>query len=137
LLPWFPPLPGCHRISSGKGGRDGPYATDGAFLPGLLVPFLRRCSHPVLPIVEKYFGPHRAGRRVAWRNTMSQGTVKWFNTQKGYGFIQPDDGSKDVFVHISAVERSGIGNLNEGQKVNFDLERGQQGKTSAVNLKAV
>jgi len=53
------------------------------------------------------------------------------------GFIQPDDGSKDVFVHISAVERSGIGNLNEGQKVNFDLERGQQGKTSAVNLKAV
>jgi CspA family cold shock protein len=70
-------------------------------------------------------------------DTMSQGTVKWFNTQKGYGFIQPDDGSKDVFVHISAVERSGIGNLNEGQKVNFDLERGQQGKTSAVNLKAV
>jgi CspA family cold shock protein len=69
--------------------------------------------------------------------TMSQGTVKWFNAQKGYGFIQPDDGSKDVFVHISAVERSGIGNLNEGQKVNFDLERGQQGKTAAVNLKAV
>jgi len=66
---------------------------------------------------------------------MSNGTVKWFNAQKGYGFIQPDDGSKDVFVHISAVERSGIGNLQEGQKVSFDLERGQQGKTSAVNLK--
>jgi CspA family cold shock protein len=67
---------------------------------------------------------------------MSTGTVKWFNATKGYGFIQPDDGSKDVFVHISAVERSGMGNLHEGQKLSFDLERGQQGKTSAVNLKA-
>jgi CspA family cold shock protein len=68
---------------------------------------------------------------------MSIGTVKWFNPTKGYGFIQPEDGSKDVFVHISAVERAGIGNLREGQKLSFDLERGQQGKTSAVNLKAV
>jgi CspA family cold shock protein len=67
---------------------------------------------------------------------MSVGTVKWFNAQKGFGFIQPDDGSKDVFVHISAVERSGLGQLNEGQKVSFDLERGQQGKTSAINLKS-
>ena len=67
---------------------------------------------------------------------MSTGTVKWFNPTKGFGFIQPDDGSKDVFVHISAVERAGLGNLNEGQKVSFDLERGQQGKVSAVNLKA-
>jgi cold shock protein len=67
---------------------------------------------------------------------MSIGTVKWFNGQKGYGFIQPDDGSKDVFVHISAVERSTLGTLNEGQKVSYDLERGQQGKTSAVNLKS-
>ena len=66
---------------------------------------------------------------------MAIGTVKWFNGQKGYGFIQPDDGSKDVFVHISAVERSGMGSLNEGQKVSFDLEKGQQGKLSAVNLK--
>jgi CspA family cold shock protein len=66
---------------------------------------------------------------------MPVGTVKWFNAQKGYGFIQPDDGSKDVFVHISAVERAGIGSLHEGQKLSFDLERGQQGKTSAVNLK--
>ena len=65
---------------------------------------------------------------------MSIGTVKWFNGQKGYGFIQPDDGAKDVFVHISAVERAGLGSLNEGQKLSFDLERGQQGKTSAVNL---
>lgn len=65
---------------------------------------------------------------------MSSGTVKWFNGQKGYGFIQPDDGSKDVFVHISALERAGLRGLNEGQKVTYDLERGQQGKTSAVNL---
>jgi CspA family cold shock protein len=65
---------------------------------------------------------------------MTVGTVKWFNAQKGYGFIQPEDGSKDVFVHISAVERSGLGTLNEGQKVSFDLERGNQGKMSATNL---
>ena len=67
---------------------------------------------------------------------MATGTVKWFNGQKGYGFIQPADGSQDVFVHISAVERSGLGGLNEGQKLSYDLERGQQGKTSAVNLQA-
>jgi CspA family cold shock protein len=66
---------------------------------------------------------------------MTIGTVKWFNPTKGFGFIQPEDGSKDVFVHISAVERAGM-TLTEGQKVSFDLERGQQGKTSAVNLKA-
>lgn len=65
---------------------------------------------------------------------MAKGTVKWFNGQKGYGFIQPEDGSKDVFVHISAVERAGMSSLNEGQQVTYDLERGQQGKTSAVNL---
>ena len=68
---------------------------------------------------------------------MAIGTVKWFNAQKGFGFIQPDDGSKDVFVHISAVERAGLGGLNEGQKLSFDLERGQQGKISASNLQAV
>jgi CspA family cold shock protein len=65
---------------------------------------------------------------------MTIGTVKWFNSQKGYGFIQPEHGAKDVFVHVSAVERSGMGNLHEGQRVSFDLER-NQGKTSAVNLK--
>ena len=66
---------------------------------------------------------------------MAHGTVKWFNAQKGYGFIQPESGGgNDVFVHISAVERSGMGNLREGQKLTYELERGQQGKTSAVNL---
>ena len=72
---------------------------------------------------------------LSWSDEMSVGTVKWFNSQKGYGFIQPDDGSKDVFVHISAVERAGFEGLNEGQRVSFELERGQQGRTSAVNLK--
>ena len=68
---------------------------------------------------------------------MATGTVKWFNGQKGFGFIQPDDGAKDVFVHISAVERAGLGGLNEGQKLSYDIENGQQGKSSAVNLKSV
>jgi CspA family cold shock protein len=67
---------------------------------------------------------------------MTIGTVKWFNSQKGFGFIQPDDGSKDVFVHISAVERAGLNNLNEGQKLSFDLEQDQRsGKVAASNLK--
>jgi CspA family cold shock protein len=65
------------------------------------------------------------------------GTVKFFNATKGFGFIQPDDGSKDVFVHISAVERAGLGTLSENQKVSFDLEKGNNGKTAAANLKAV
>jgi cold shock protein len=68
---------------------------------------------------------------------MAEGTVKWFNPQKGYGFIQPSDGSKDVFVHISALERAGLRSLNEGQKVRFDLEQDQRGKTSATNLSAI
>ncbi len=67
---------------------------------------------------------------------MPTGTVKWFNAAKGYGFIQPDDGSKDVFVHISAVERAGMASLREGQHLSFELERGPQGKTNATNLKA-
>jgi CspA family cold shock protein len=69
---------------------------------------------------------------------MAQGTVKWFNGQKGFGFIQPDDGGKDVFVHISAVERAGLSGLNEGQKIAFDLVADRKtGKSSADNLKAL
>ena len=68
---------------------------------------------------------------------MATGTVKWFNTTKGFGFIQPDGGGADVFVHISAVERAGIGTLNEGQKICYELETDpRKGKQSAVNLKA-
>jgi len=69
---------------------------------------------------------------------VSNGTVKWFNAQKGYGFIQPEGGGKDVFVHISAVERAGINGLNEGQNVSFDLITDRKsGKTSAGNLRTV
>jgi cold shock protein len=67
---------------------------------------------------------------------MTTGTVKWFNGQKGYGFIQPDDGGKDVFVHISAAERAGLSQLNEGQKVSFEITADRRtGKTSADNLR--
>lgn len=67
---------------------------------------------------------------------MSTGTVKWFNGQKGFGFIQPDDGGKDVFVHISAVERAGMNNLNEGQKIEYDVVADRKtGKSSADNLR--
>ena len=65
---------------------------------------------------------------------MPIGTVKWFNAAKGYGFIEPEDVSKDAFVHISAVERAGLNTLNEGQKVSYELTQGQNGKSSAENL---
>jgi CspA family cold shock protein len=69
---------------------------------------------------------------------MATGTVKWFNAQKGFGFIQPSDGGKDVFVHISAVERSGMGTLTEGQQLSYELVTDRmRGKTSADNLRAV
>jgi CspA family cold shock protein len=67
---------------------------------------------------------------------MTIGTVKWFNPTKGFGFIQPEDGGKDVFVHVSAVERSGLGNLGEGQKVSYELQRDRKtGRDSAVDLR--
>ncbi|MDY0242041.1 MAG: cold-shock protein [Rhodospirillaceae bacterium] len=69
---------------------------------------------------------------------MPTGTVKWFNSTKGYGFIQPDNGGADVFVHISAVERAGLNGLKDGQKISFEEERDpRKGKTAAVNLKAL
>jgi len=68
---------------------------------------------------------------------MTTGTVKWFNPAKGFGFIQPEDGSKDAFVHISAVERAGLTNLREGQKVSYELRTGKNGKSSAEDLKVL
>ena len=68
-------------------------------------------------------------------STMATGTVKWFNTQKGFGFIQPDDGGKDVFVHISAVERAGMGSLADGQKISYEVTM-DRGKPAATNLSA-
>jgi len=76
--------------------------------------------------------------RGAWHmkgSTMQVGTVKFFNTQKGFGFIQPEDGSKDVFVHISAVERAGMGTLSEGQKVSYEIVK-ERGKFAAANLQS-
>ena len=85
-----------------------------------------------------------AGRPVVFypyvtkrKGPMNKGTVKWFNNQKGFGFIQPDDGGNDVFVHISAVERAGLGTLNEGQKVSFEVVANRRtGKSAAENLRA-
>ncbi len=68
---------------------------------------------------------------------MATGTVKWFNPAKGYGFIEPEDGSKDAFVHISAVERAGLSSLREGQKISYELQAGQNGKSSAENLSVI
>lgn len=79
----------------------------------------------------------RADSYVVKGKIMAKGTVKWFNPTKGFGFIEPENGSSDAFVHISAVERSGMSTLNEGQKVSFDLVAGRDGKMAAENLVAV
>jgi cold shock protein len=110
---------------------------NGAFQRGFIVPCLcdlvalRSAQMKGIPVHTVWIA------ELQGNDTMAEGTVKWFNAQKGYGFIQPSDGSKDVFVHISAVERAGLSGLNEGQKVSFDLEQGQRGKTSATNLRTI
>jgi cold shock protein len=82
-------------------------------------------------------GQSRLVKKHVLEKTIATGTVKWFNAQKGFGFIQPSDGSKDVFVHISAVERAGMSDLREGQKVNFEVKEDRmRGKVSAENLSA-
>ncbi len=68
---------------------------------------------------------------------MTSGTVKWFNPTKGYGFIEPETGGKDIFVHISAVQKAGLRNLNEGQRVGFEVEQQQNGRAAAINLASV
>lgn len=78
--------------------------------------------------------PHSVGGIHIGNVTMANGTVKWFNATKGFGFIAPQGGSKDVFVHISALERAGIRGLNDGQAVTFDVERDRNGRESAINL---
>jgi CspA family cold shock protein len=94
-----------------------------------------------LPVSSAPALPHRF-ETASWQPNytigfaMASGKVKWFNSQKGFGFIQPDDGGKDVFVHISAVERAGIGALNEGQKVSYDVQE-ERGKSAAANLKLI
>lgn len=87
--------------------------------------------------LERVLAAQARPRRILdWRPLLAIGTVKWFNAQKGFGFIQPDDGGKDVFVHISAVERAGLGGLNEGQKIQYDVQM-DRGKASAGNLSVV
>jgi CspA family cold shock protein len=102
---------------------------------------LKRPQAPFQNIAEIGFGS-RMLRDSAYarleKTKMANGTVKWFNGQKGFGFIQPDDGSNDVFVHISAVERAGLSNLAEGQKVSFELKADKmRGKSSADNLSLI
>jgi CspA family cold shock protein len=97
--------------------------------------------HPKFKVVEggsreRSASAHLCARLTAQEREMATGTVKWFNATKGFGFIQPSDGGKDVFVHISAVERSGLNGLNEGQKIGYEIAT-ERGRSAAVNLKAV
>jgi CspA family cold shock protein len=101
---------------------------------------IRHAGHPNPPVRRRVFlaaiyaSPHDSSIVSTWSADVATGTVKWFNGQKGYGFIQPDSGGKDVFVHISAVERAGLSSLNEGAKVSYE-ETENRGKTSAENLR--
>jgi CspA family cold shock protein len=106
-------------------------------LPGFGVHRCRSIERGCLPIRSPFDPPHALRRPFTKSELllMATGTVKWFNAQKGYGFIQPTTGGNDVFVHISAVERAGMDGLAEGQKVSYELEQGQRGRVSAVNLR--
>jgi cold shock protein len=135
------------RASRRRWGRREPKGCKAGRRPHVLLVDFFMVRLAFLSAAERRTAPVRCGGETRglcisrWRildlqrTKMAIGTVKWFNAQKGYGFIQPEDGSKDVFVHISAVERSGIGNLHEGQRLSFEIERGNQGRTSAVNLR--
>jgi len=103
----------------------------------------RCCFEPLLPFIRlsvDRFSLTLPGCRILWAaleqetTDMANGTVKFFNTQKGFGFIETDTGGKDVFVHISAVERAGLTGLADAQKVTFEVERGRDGRESATNL---
>jgi CspA family cold shock protein len=98
-----------------------------------------QAAPPEIEIV--YRGARADARSAVWKRLeelreMSTGTVKWFNPTKGFGFIQPEQGGPDVFVHISAVEKAGLRSLNEGQRVEYELQN-ERGKTAAVNLKTL
>jgi CspA family cold shock protein len=97
--------------------------------------FLPRHCNFRIRFAQWLCGLHARKVRFLKEANMAQGTVKWFNSQKGFGFIQPDSGDADVFVHISAVERAGMRSLNEGQKISYDIVS-EKGRNSAANLKA-
>jgi cold shock protein len=111
-------------------------------------PLYDRCYQSQIDGLWRFAAPFSfyrtlSNRSADWRpppiegnGSMPTGTVKFFNTDKGYGFIQPDDGGSDAFVHISAVEKAGMRTLNKEQRVTYDLEEGQRGRTSAINLQA-
>src|SRR5690606_32269687 len=128
--------PGClqsARISRKQGHRYFRPSGSVARLPRLLASSTPRIFDRTRPRLAVY-----AKRELQGNTTMANGTVKWFNATKGYGFIQPDNGGADVFVHISAVERAGLGSLAEGQKVGYDIVTdSRSGKSSAGNLQAL
>jgi len=95
-------------------------------------PFTRASCAICSPAIERDTATDARNREG--ETSMAKGTVKWFNPTKGYGFIAPDSGGKDVFVHISAVQKAGLRTLNEGQKVGFEIEQQQNGRAAAVNL---
>jgi CspA family cold shock protein len=100
----------------------------------------RQCFRPAILSKSSIFDRVRTLRRgdlLLGTTKMQTGTVKFYNGQKGFGFITPEDGGKDVFVHISALDRAGMGGLVEGQKVGFELESGRDGRTNAANLQAL